>query len=85
MTVRDEVKENITIMLADPFGGVTFATAVGGILFLFFGIIFQAIPEAIGQGECRDRLQAMSIEEPQEWPNCRNLDGQRIMRERYDH
>ena len=80
---RGVVKENIEIMLADPFGGVTFAMAAGGILFLVFGIVFQAIPEAIGRGECRDRLEAMGIEEPEEWPNCNNLGGQRIMRERY--
>lgn len=63
----------------DAFGFVLFVL-IGGFL---IGAAISVPLEVLGRHECRKNLEAANIPEPKDWPNCRNLEGQRIMKQRH--
>lgn len=52
-------------------------------VFLLIGLFVITPLEIWGKHQCKARLAEMGVEEPAEWPNCHNMDGQTIMKERY--
>jgi len=70
----------------EGLNGICYAMMVfyGGMLgcLVVIGTI-ATIAEQIGQHGCRKMLREAGVTEPAEWPNCRNIEGQEILREHY--